>query len=110
MDSSFMYTGKTSQSTPKLSERLKNRTDKILHRTQEQIDNRIKLAPSAEVIFEMLEDEKRAVMLVRNLDIKTKDERAFMVEMLARQRYVALIDSLKTRLTIILREPDEPAA
>lgn len=98
-DDSMLYAGSSSAAfTHKEQDVVKNRRDKKHEKKQQ-------LQPVAEFIFQEIENEKKSVMYIKNIDItNVQDEKMFMVEMMARRKYVDYLDQLKLKLTIILRE------
>lgn len=98
-DDSMLYAGSSSMAfTHKEQEVVKKRRD-INHEKKQQ------LQPAAEVVFQEIENEKKAVMYIKNIDVSNaSDEKMFMIEMMARRKYVDYLDQLKLKLTIVLRE------
>lgn len=100
-DDSVLYSGASSASFSSVKEQkvLTTRKDK-------KEEQRNQLKPSADVTFQVIDKEIDSVLRVDAIDISSaKDERLFMIEMMARQKYVEYLHKLKARLTIVLREP-----
>lgn len=100
-DDSLLYSGASSASFSSIKEQkvLTTRKDK-------KEEQRTQLKPSAAITFEVIDKEIDSVLRVDKLDIaNAADERMFMIEMMARQKYVEYLHKLKARLTIVLREP-----
>ena len=78
----------------------------VKEKREERSEKRGKLKPAAEVVFAEIDKEMESTMNVKNIDIsQAVDERMFMVEMMARQKYVEYLQKLQNKLDIILREP-----
>jgi hypothetical protein len=97
----ILYAGSSSVSFGKTKEQsiVKDKRD-------ERSEKRGKLKPAAEVVFAAIDKEMQDTMNVKNIDIsKAENERMFMIEMMARQKYVEYLQLLQNKLDIILREP-----
>lgn len=100
-DDSSLNTGATSASFGVVHEQTV-RTEK----SEEKKERRTKLQPAADVVFAEIKAEMDSVMFINNIDIaNAKDEKMFMVEMMARQKYVKYLKQLQNKLDNILREP-----
>lgn len=99
-DDSILYSGASSASFSSNKEqpvRKEKREEKEAKRGQ--------LKPAADIVFAEIKSEMDSVMFVKNIDISNaKDEKMFMIEMMARQKYVEYLHQLRTKLDIILRE------
>lgn len=98
-DDSLLYTGQTSASF--------SHEDPIRQAIREQKKEiRGQLKPAAVVVFAEIKAEMEKVMNITQIDISgAKDEKTFMIEMMARQKYVAYLKQLQNKLDNILREP-----
>lgn len=101
-DDSLLYAGSSSASFTH-----EDPTRKAIR--EQKKETRGQLKPAAEVVFKEIKSEMEKVMHVTNIDIGgAKDEKAFMIEMMARQKYVAYLKQLQNKLDNILREPRQP--
>jgi hypothetical protein len=97
-DDSILYPGSSSASFSKESKQRKDIKE-------EKQDKRGKLKPAAEVVFKEIESEMNSVMYVTNIAVENaKDERLFMIEVMARKKYVEYLKRLQNKLDNILRE------
>ena len=103
-DNSSLYTGSTSASFGSTKEsQISENNKRLLKDRREEAKNVLK--PSAEIIFSDIDTEIKMVTSIQNIDMSNvPDERLFMAEMMARQRYIFYLKQLKTRLSITLRE------
>ena len=100
-DDSILYSGASSASFGQSKEQRIREA-----KSEEKREKRTKLQPAATVVFEEIEKEKKSVMFLQNIDIENaKDEKLFMVEMIARKKYVEYLQRLQNKLDNILREP-----
>ena len=94
-DSSFLYTGQTSAS---------RRAEKELQKAVEKEEKRRKLAPSADVVLELIEKEQTKISK-RLLDYittdKTEEDYKSILESL--KLYYEYLASLKVQLSVILK-------
>lgn len=99
-DDTMLYSGSTSASFTTVKEQpsLKKRRDVAYEKKQV-------LKPSADIIFQEIEAEKKAAMYIKNIDISSSpDEKMFMIEMMARQKYVEYLDRLKVKMQNVLKD------
>ena len=99
-DDSILYGGSSSASfgtTHAVKQRETIKKDKQ--------ERRAKLKPAAEVVFAEIEAEKESVMFVTNIQVEqATDEKLFMIEVMARKKYVEYLTKLQNKLQTILRE------
>lgn len=101
-DDSSLYSGASSASFGTHQQSIR------AEKSEEKKEYRAKLQPAADVVFAEIKAEMDSVMFISNIDIGgAKDEKMFMVEMMARQRYVKYLKQLRAKLDNILREPKQ---
>jgi hypothetical protein len=99
-DDSILYAGSSSASFGSPKEQ-QIRTD-IRENKREK---RAKLQPAAEVVFAEIKSEMDSVMFIQNIAVEeATDERMFMIEVMARKKYVTYLKNLQNKLDIILRD------
>lgn len=100
-DDSILYSGASSASFGHSKQQPIRKS-----KSDEKREKRSRLQPAATVVFEEIEKEKQAVMYLQNIDIESvTDEKMFMVEVMARKKYVEYLQRLQNKLDNILREP-----
>lgn len=73
--------------------------------TEDKKEKRGQLRPVAKVVFDELKSEMNSVMYVPNIDVENAtDEKLFMIEVMARKKYVEYLKRLQNKLDNILRE------
>ena len=106
-DDSLLYSGVTSATA-----------DKKLTAREEQRDKReqdyAKLKPAAEVVLDLIAQEKAKVLDLRDLVVDQQEpEDGYRVELLVRKRYLAKLNALETQVKTTLSfkpKAEKPAA
>lgn len=103
-DDSLLYSGSSSASFGTAHEQPLRKK-----RSEEKKENLGKLKPAADVVFAEIKAEKDSVMFLQNIPVEdAKDERLFMIEVMARKKYMEYLTRLQNKLDNILREPKLP--
>lgn len=100
-DDSLLYSGSSSASFGSTKQQQVREI-----KSEQKKEQRTKLQPAAEVVFAEIEKEKQASMYLPNIDVeRAADEKAFMIEAMARKKYTEYLTRLQNKLDNILREP-----
>ena len=99
-DDSVLYGGSSSASFGTTHSE-KQRKDIV----EDKKEKRGQLRPVAKIVFDEIKAEMNSVMYVPNIDVESAtDERLFMIEVMARKKYVQYLKQLQNKLDNILRE------